>query len=271
MTEQGRAKRSADAAARATPKRAARQRSYDAAGPAGGHPIVFVHGIRVTRKQWLPQMRDLGGEYRVIAADLPGHGALAGVAFSLDAAVQRVREVVDEAADGRALVVGLSLGGYVAIEFARRWPEKAAGLVLTGCSGNPRGVLSLIPATVALFTRAVGDRWLTFINEINFRVRYGDELAREQLDAGFFFTAMQDALKQLRGNDFRRRLKAYPGPVLILNGERDTLFRITELTFLTAAQDARLQLIRDAGHVANLEEPAAYSRALRRFAQCLDW
>jgi pimeloyl-ACP methyl ester carboxylesterase len=237
----------------------------------GGHPIVFVHGIGVTRKQWLPQMRDLGDEYRVIATDLPGHGSLAATPFSLEAASQRLCAVVDEAAGGRALIAGLSLGGYVAIEFARRWPEKAAGLVLTGCSGNPHGILAVIPRTVELFTRAVGDRWLTFVNEVHFRVRYGDELAHEQIEAGFFFKAMQDALRQLRGKDFRRKLKEYAGPVLILNGDRDTLYRIGELTFLTAAQDARLQLIGNAGHVANLEEPEAYSRAVRRFARCIDW
>ena len=249
----------------------ARQLAMDIGGPPDGQPIVFVHGIRVTRKQWLPQARDLADEFRVVSMDLPGHGALAGVPFSLDAAAVALRETVDEAAGGRALIAGLSLGGYVAIEFARRWPEKAAGLVLTGCSANPRGVLAIIPPTMALFMRAVGDRWLTFVNEINFRARYGDELAREQIEAGFFFQAMQSALWQLRGKDFRRKLKQYSGPVLILNGERDTLFRLGELSFLAAAPDARLQFVHGAGHVANLEQPDAYTRALRRFARCVDW
>jgi pimeloyl-ACP methyl ester carboxylesterase len=247
------------------------RRSFDAAGPKDAHPIVFAHGIRVTRKQWLPQMRDLRRDYRVVALDLPGHGTLAAAPFTLAVAAERLREVVDEQAGGRALVAGLSLGGYVAIEFARRWPERAAGLVLTGCSANPRGVLSVLPPTLALFQRAVGDRWLTFFNEINFRLRYGEELAEQQIEAGFFFKATQEALHQLRGKDFRRALSAYSGPVLLLNGERDTLFRLGELSFLASTPDARLQLVRGAGHVANLEEPAAYSRALRRFARCIDW
>jgi pimeloyl-ACP methyl ester carboxylesterase len=259
------------AAPPAPPRRPRVRASFDAAGPKDAHPIVFAHGIRVTRKQWLPQMRDLRREYRVIALDLPGHGALAGAAFSLDAAARRLREVVDEQAGGRALVAGLSLGGYVAIEFARRWPERASGLVLTGCSANPRGVLSVLPPTLALFQRAVGDRWLTFFNEINFRLRYGEAMAEQQIEAGFFFKGTQEALRQLRGKDFRRALSAYPGPVLLLNGERDTLYRLAELGFLASTPDARLQLVRGAGHVANLEEPAAYTRALRRFARCIDW
>ena len=244
---------------------------YEVAGRRTAHPIVFVHGIRVTRRQWQPQLHGLAREYRTIAVDLPGHGALAGEKFSLAAAAERLRDVVDEAAGGRALVAGLSLGGYVAIEFARRHPERAAGLVLTGCSANPRGVLAAIPVSVALFSRAVGDRWLTYMNRINLRARLPGEVANEQIRAGFFFKGMQDALWQLRGKDFRKALRQYEGPVLILNGERDTLFRLGELAFLAAAPDARLQLVRGAGHVASLEAPDAYNRALRRFARSLDW
>ncbi len=245
--------------------------SVDVAGPARGAPIVFVHGIRVTRKQWLPQMRTLSDAYRCIAPDLPGHGSDSASRFTLEDAATRVEQVIEEHAGGRALVAGVSLGGYVAIELAQRVPEKVAGLVLTGCSANPRGVLAVVPPTMALFSRALGDRWLSYVNSMNFRVRYGDELAEEQIDAGFYFQAMIDALQHLRGKDFRRKLKEYPGPVLLLNGERDTLYRLGELIFLAAAQDARLQLVHRAGHVANLEQPEAYTRALRSFARSIDW
>jgi pimeloyl-ACP methyl ester carboxylesterase len=232
---------------------------------------VFVHGIGMTRAQWLPQVRDLSDSYRTIAMDLPGHGTLAPSKFSLASATEQLGAVIDAAAAGRALVAGVSLGGFVAMEYAATHAENVAGLILTGCSANPRGVLSVIPPTLALFTRAMGQRWLTFVNQVNFRVRYGDELAKQQLEAGFFFKATQEALWQLRGRDFRRKLAGYPGPTLILNGERDVMYRIQELNFLVSAQDARLQLVRGAGHVANLEDPAAYNRAVRRFARSVDW
>jgi pimeloyl-ACP methyl ester carboxylesterase len=130
----------------------------DVAGREDGQPIVLLHGIGVTRKQWLPQMRDLVDEFRLIAPDLPGHGTLKERGFTLDAAATHAAAVIDAYADGRALVVGLSLGGYVAMRLAARSPEKVAGLVLTGCSGNPKGVLGVIPASMALFCRAVGGR-----------------------------------------------------------------------------------------------------------------
>ena len=243
----------------------------DVAGPRDAPPVVFAHGIGVTRKQWLPQMRDLADAYRVITTDLPGHGALAATRFSLDAATAHLDRVIDEVAGEPALVVGISLGGYVAMELAQSNPGRLAGLVLTGCSANPRGVLAIIPPTVALFNRAVGSRWLSLVNQVNFRARYGEAIAQEQIKAGTFFKATQDALMQLSRKDFRGKLRAYPGPVLFLNGERDTLFRLGELNFLAAARDARLQLVRGAGHVANLEEPEAYNRALRSFARSIEW
>jgi pimeloyl-ACP methyl ester carboxylesterase len=132
-------------------------------------------------------------------------------------------------------------------------------------------VLGVIPASIALFWRAVGGRWLKLVNEVHFRARYGDELAKQQIEAGFFFDAMQDALRQLRGKDFLRELKRYPGPVLLLNGEKDSLYRLSELLFLAAAQDARLQFVRGAGHVANLEKPEAYNKAVRTFARSVEW
>ena len=91
---------------------------YDVAGPVGAKPIVLVHGSTVTRKSWQPQIEALSGEYRLVAIDLPGHGVLAGEPFHFDGAVEIVRQAVDREAGGGAMLVGMSLGGCVAILFA---------------------------------------------------------------------------------------------------------------------------------------------------------
>jgi pimeloyl-ACP methyl ester carboxylesterase len=242
----------------------------DVAGPEDARALVFLHGIGATRRQWSPQMRGLASSHRAIAADLPGHGDFSGTRFTLDTAIDHVERVIDEYAGGRAMVAGVSLGGYVAIAAAARTPKKVAGLVLTGCSGNPSGVLTAVPMSMALFSRAMGERWADCANRRRSR-RYGEELGREQLDAGHFFLGAQDALWQVRGRNFMRDLRTYPGPTLILNGERDAMFRLGEVYFLSAAQDARLQLVKGAGHMANLEQPERYDRALLAFARSIDW
>lgn len=243
----------------------------DVAGPETAPPIVLLHGIGATRKQWAPQVRGLADAYRLIAPDLPGHGAFLGKRFTFDEALAHLDLVIDELAGGRALVAGVSLGGYVAAAAAARSPKRFAGLALTGCSGSPHGLFTIVPSSMALFSRAIGERTLSCLNRRNLKSRYSEEVAHEQEQAGLSFTATQDALSQLSGRDFLRSISAYRGPTILINGERDSLFRLEELTFLTAAQDGVLQLIRGAGHTANLEAPEAYERALRRFALSINW
>jgi pimeloyl-ACP methyl ester carboxylesterase len=116
---------------------------FDAAGSADAPALILVHGSVVTLKMWLPRLRGLSDTYRVIAPDLPGHGVLAHVPFTFAAAVRMLAELIDREAQGRALVAGLSLGGYIAIEPANCHPDQVAGLVLSGCSLNFKGALGL--------------------------------------------------------------------------------------------------------------------------------
>ena len=121
----------------------------DEAGPAGAPAIVLVHGSVVTRKMWLPQLIHLSDAYHVLAPDLPGHGTLAQMPFTFAGAAQTLHTLIDSVAGGQAIVVGASMGGYVAIDFAHRFPQNVAGLVLAGASRNLMGA-------VGLYVRMVG-------------------------------------------------------------------------------------------------------------------
>ena len=111
------------------------------AGPPDGPPIVLVHGTGLSKAAWAPQLAGrLADSYRVIALDLPGHGASARLPFTLDGAATEVGRVIDSTAGGRAVVIGLSLGGYVAMELAASRPEAVRGLVLVGASQEPVGL-----------------------------------------------------------------------------------------------------------------------------------
>jgi pimeloyl-ACP methyl ester carboxylesterase len=116
----------------------------DVAGPPDAFPIVLAHGVSWTRKMWMPQLEALSDEFRVIALDLPGHGALREQPFRLKAAVQIVMESLTQQTHGLALIVGLSLGGYVAMACAHAYPQEIAGLVLSGCCIDYRGPIGII-------------------------------------------------------------------------------------------------------------------------------
>src|SRR3982750_4376850 len=106
-----------------------------------GVPVVLVHGLRSSRTMWRAQvdaLRAVGRE--VLAIDLPGHGSRRGETFTLAGAVEAVDDGAARAsarAGSPALVVGLSLGGYVAIAHAARHPDHVAGLVAAACSTHP--------------------------------------------------------------------------------------------------------------------------------------
>jgi len=74
------------------------------AGPADAPAIVFIHGTRMSRSYWTPQIEALSDEFRTIAVDLPGHGVRCHEAFTLDGAVAGIAAVIETRARGRAMV-----------------------------------------------------------------------------------------------------------------------------------------------------------------------
>ena len=243
--------------------------AYAIDGPADGPPIVFVHGTRLSRTMWRAQMDELRDMYRVVAIDLPGHGHLADRPFTLTAASDALALAIEEAAGGRAIVVGLSLGGYVAMDLAARRPELVRGLVLSGATTEPVGVL----ATPYLALAWVMDRFdgpaLDALNAWFFRARFPPAIAEPIVDGGFWSAGGAQALRAIVGQRFAPRLAAYPGPTLIINGEWDLLFRLAAATFSRTARDARRVRLRGATHLANLDRPRAFSFAVRRFVEGL--
>lgn len=246
--------------------------AYDVAGPPDAPTIVFVHGMRVTRKMWKPQMERLANSYRLIALDLPGHGALSNIPFRLDTAVDTIAEVINrEARNARVLVVGISLGGYVAMELGARYPEKAAGLVIASATVEPRGWHTLPYHFVAAAMNELPEPTLNWISRTFFQLVYPPEKAEPLIAPGFFMRGGSQGLREVFGKQFAPRLAAYPGPVLLLNGALDFGFRMHERKFLAAAQNGRLEIIPHAFHIANIDQPEAFSNAVRRFAESLPW
>lgn len=228
---------------------------------------MFLHAASYTGKLWLPQTRALASEFGTLAPDLPGHGARAGEPFTLPAAVNAVRETLDREGIERAVLIGVSLGGCVSMMFASQFPERVAGMVLSGCTFNPCRPLAqciltgegvVFPIGAGCFTRGL-HRWLAANLE--------HAMAEEMIAAGTYWQAAADAVRALRGVDFIKRLSAYPGPVLILNGERDWVHRSSEGAYARAAQNSRVEVLDGAGHVPNLDAPGAFTAAVRRFAR----
>jgi pimeloyl-ACP methyl ester carboxylesterase len=241
--------------------------TYTAVGPADAPAVVFIHGTRVTRGAWWPQLRRLRGELRCIALDLPGHGAAAGIPFTLESAADRVAAIVDEAAGGSAVLVGLSLGGYVAMETAARHPDRVRGLVLAGCSADPFGPVTIAFRILAWILERIPQEMSGRINAWWFRARFQPAIAEPIVERGFWPIGGAMAVRSLLGRRFRDRLASFPGPVLFINGALDPVFRPRGAWFAAGTRSGSVELLARATHLSNLDAPGPFADAVRRFVR----
>lgn len=240
-------------------------RPWDVEGPADGPPIVFVHGVQLSRLAWRLQVERLRGTHRCISVDLPGHGVLIDEPYTLERGAAVVEAAIDAEAGGRALVVGLSLGGYTSMVVAGRSPHRVRGLVLAGCSMEPEGMFAGLVG-LAAFAFDLLPRWLTGgLIRFYFRHLYGDPVAGPLFRASISPAPTAPALRSLIGGRFRERLLAYGGPILVLNGDLDLVFRIGEAGILRGVPRVRRRVFPWTTHVSNLDRPDEFTDAVRTF------
>ena len=106
--------------------------SYTDAGV--GIPLLFIHGFPLNRHLWNPQVAGLADVARVLAPDLRGHGGSQPIpgAYTMDIFADVLNSFLDELGITQPVVVcGLSMGGYTAFAFYRKYSQRMAGLILT--------------------------------------------------------------------------------------------------------------------------------------------
>ncbi|MEV0691411.1 alpha/beta hydrolase [Streptomyces sp. NPDC050388] len=232
-------------------------------------PVVFVHGTRFSAGQWSVQLAALQDEFPVVAVDLPGHGKRSAQPWSLSSATEIIASAVDSLGRGPALVVGHSLGGYAALEFARCRPERLRGLILAGASASTRGLRALPYRWVAGLVPRVPEDRLARWNDRLLRRLYPPEVVEATIRSGYAFHTLPAAWSEVLGRFEADAMRSVKAPVLILNGEKDVVFRSGEADFARAHPHARVELIPRARHLANFDDPDAFTDAVRRFARQL--
>jgi pimeloyl-ACP methyl ester carboxylesterase len=155
------------------------------------------------------------------------------------------------------------------MDYAADHPDRVRGLVLAGSTAEPAG-----PAAAAfrLYAWALGvlpQRPLDAVNTWFFRWRYPAEIVEPIVAGGYWSRAGAAAVRVLPSVRFRERLLAYGGPVLVINGDLDIVFRLGERNFLRGVPNVTRRILRWTTHLSPLDRPEAFAAAVRRFVDRL--
>lgn len=228
--------------------------------------ILFLHGSTANQKMWLPQLEPLSDEFHTVALNQPGHGDRRAEEFTLDRAAGETVEWLRANTSDGAVVVGLSGGGYVGMVAATRAPELVIGLVLSGATASYRGWGGLSTKMYGFVFPLLATRLEPKATE-SLKKLAPPEIADEMLEEGISMKAGGAAFRQIPGRNYREMLSSYPGPVLILNGERDKVNRAEEHDLLAARPDAQIVTIENAGHACSITQPDAFNARVRAFCR----
>ncbi len=238
-----------------------------------GPPVVFVHGLGGTWRDWEPELDQLTDRYRVVVPEHRGHGRSdAGTEkLTVPLLARDVEALCRSLGVDRAAVVGLSLGGMVAQALALDAAPLVAALVVADSTPSvSEPARSLLLGSVPLVREGgmelVG-RFLEQSPTTGGRDRAA--LARAWRDLGSNDPLVYaDAIEALCGYDGWERLGSITQPTLVVRGADDTLVSGTDEEAVAAAiPGACFRTIDRAGHNCNLDQPEAFHRVLTEFLE----
>lgn len=241
--------------------------------------VLLIHGFPLDSAMWELQLQDLPDVARLIAPDLRGHGRSDSVPgpYSMKLFSDDIVGLLDHLnIDAPIVVCGLSMGGYIALDFYRRYPERVAGLILAAtragadsdegkaardtavagvrAKGTGPLVAAMLPKMLTPATMEEDDEIVDFVKEIM---------------EGASVEGVVGALQAMRDRpDSVADLTEIDVPTLIIHGAGDKLIPLSEAEVMyDAIPDAQLVVVPDAAHLPNLEQPDIFNDAVIDFLE----
>ena len=235
-------------------------------GPPDAQPVLMLHAIGTSLEMWSPQIAALSSEYRVIAADLRGHGQspVPHGPYSVADLAGDAEALLDELEIERAAICGLSLGAMVGLALAGKAPDRVGRLVaacVVAVPAAPMAWLERASRVRAGGTEAVSDLVVERWGYANRQPAIA-ELIRTMLAAtpAEGYAACCVAIAQM---DLRPSLPLIGAPTLLLVGADDPAAPLDAATSIAGAMaDAVVTVIEGAAHLANIEQPDAFTAAI---------
>lgn len=236
-------------------------------------PIVLLHGLGSSSRDWTPQVPVLGARHPLLLVDLPGHGRSSpGGSTSIDAMAAHVDALLDRLRLAPAHVVGLSLGGCVALALALRAPDRVRSLTLVNAFAHraPAGVRALGRMLVRLVLLGVAPMSVVgghvarglFPRPAQRRLCLDAAAALARTPRGAYLRTMI-ALARF---DARGALGGVRCPTLVIAGDADATVPLHAKRALAAGiPGARLLVLTDSGHATPWDQPDEFNGAVIDF------
>lgn len=249
-----------------------------------GHPIIFIHELASDLRGWEVQTRYFAHGYRCIAynargyppSDIPDDFA----SYGWELAVNDIAAVMRGLAIERAHLVGLSMGGYAALQFGLRYPEKVSAIVAAsvGSGSHPSQRDAWLRETSVL-ARIFVDHGMVGVAErmargpARIQLKYKDPTSwrefvvrlRQHSPQGMSNTMARCQALRPSLHDLHDQLSDLAVPVLLAVGDEDVRCLETNLMLKSVLPNAGLWICPNTGHAINLEEPAAFNAQVVSF------
>jgi 3-oxoadipate enol-lactonase len=247
--------------------------AYDEAG--SGVPLLFIHGWPHNRTLWAGQMSGLPTQARCIAPDLRGLGeSTVSGPYSIDQYADDLALLMDARGVERAVVCGLSMGGYVALAMLRRHRDRLRGLILTSTratADTPEARekrMRLIEFVETHGVDALAGRQLrAMVGSTTFEHRPAVREALRELMAGAPQAGVIGGLRAMaQREDATDLLPTIDFPTLVVSGAEDSFTPPEELRAMAARiPRSRFELLAGGGHVCPYERPGAFNHVVGEF------
>lgn len=248
---------------------------YDDCGK-GETPIIFIHGFPFDKLMWQPQLDLFGKNYRVIAYDIRGFGksTIGKAQGSINLFADDLVNFMDGLEIKKAIVCGLSMGGYILLNAIIRYPQRFDAIILsdTQCIADSFEAKEKRKKAISqIVAGKINDFALGFIANI-----FSDETKKtkgdvvEKIKSTILSTRAEAVTATLsvlaERQDLCSSISQIEVPTLIICGEKDIVTPVEQAEFLfDTIPNSQLKIIENAGHMSNLEKPDEFNMHIVEF------
>ena len=242
-----------------------------------GRVIVLLHGFLESLEIWEELSAKLSKRFRVIAIDLPGHGQtpVIGYNHSMELMAECVKAVMDSIGLRKYIVVGHSMGGYVAMAFAELFPQHVTGLCIFHSTALPDSeekkkdrdrVVEIVKKDRQHY---ISELIPKLFAEENLALLKKEVSTAKQIAMNTPKEGIVAALKGMKERPSRElTLKNISCPVLFIIGKKDVLLAWDNLMLLTSLPRSSYNIVLEyAGHMGFYEAPEKTFKAIRKFSR----